>query len=574
MHLSKKPEARIETVPSQQVVIESPVVEEKEELFDENTIYLSDLFDWFLGVTSILIGCSLFLYNQYLGTVKIQAFLPWTTVIQSSLIAGGIAVLITNLLGDSISKVWRRVFHSFLILAYFGFSFLRFQIGDGGGAVLFGVLAVALIIDFAFAIKKVGGFLIFIIALGIVTPIAYLLKFPIFELPPSLNDIINKSYLFVYIWCAIDILFGMVIIWARFKSKVIFRSMMIFYGLIFIAISYWFINNLAWAKSFLLTMTGLTSFIVPLWDELSLSGKEEKKRIIPLLLVTVVLMLLSVGVLWVLETNIKEYAAKELKNKVSYGKILVGQALEQAKQTTLDIANNSLLTSTLSEKDKDNLDNLLKLAFSGNQFIRRILILKPNGDLFSIYPYTTPTTGNFAFRDYFIQAIRSKKLYISSGFESTAQDKQMVVVVSAPIYDKENNLIAVVVSSLDLDNLGLQLQRIPNSNNGEYFVVFENDGKRIIHPNRSLIGLYGETFNQAEDSIKGKNILVEGYNSEGIRVYQNFQKLDNGWIIKIDAPINKVLAPTRTASIVIFFSAVALMIFCALYLFLSRRVHS
>jgi len=580
MHLSKKLEAqsevpvvRIETVPSQQVKIEEPVLKEAK-IFDENSINYSDLFDWFLGITSILIGCSFFLYNQYLDTAKIQPFLVWITVLQSSFIAGGIAVLLTNLLGDSISKVWRRLFHSFLILAYFGFSFLRFQIGDGGGAVLFGVLAVALIIDFAFTVKKVSGFLIFIITLSIVTPIAYLLKVSMFDVPPSISDLINKSYLFVYVWCLVGTLSGIIVIWAKMRSKLIFRSMMILYGFIFLAISYWFINNLAWAKSFLLTMTGLTSFIVPLWDELNLSDKKEKKRIIPLLLATLVFVFMSIGVLWVLENNIKEYAGREIKNKVSYGKILVGQALEQAKQTTLDIANNSLLASTLSEKDKDSLDNLLKLAFSGNQFIRRILILKPNGDLFTIYPYTTLTASNFAVRDYFIKAIQAKGVYISDSFESTAQDKRIVVAISAPIFDKENNLIAVVVSSVDTDNLGLRLQENANFSNGEYFEVFDNGGNRIIHPDRSLIGPDGESYSKLKNSVNDKNIIVEGYNFEGIRVYQNFQMLDNGWIIKIDAPVNKVLAPTRTASIILFFSAFALVIFCAFYFFFFRRARS
>jgi len=126
--------------------------------------------------------------------------------------------------------------------------------------------------------------------------------------------------------------------------------------------------------------------------------------------------ILVVGVLRVMQTNIMEYASRDLANKVSYGKSLIESTLMSARTSLSSAATNPLLVSDEQVGDKGEKVSFVRALFEGTSLFKHVVLLGKDGELLATYPLAAADSTIFAQSDYFIGATTTKN-YTSDIYE-------------------------------------------------------------------------------------------------------------------------------------------------------------
>lgn len=532
---------------------------------------LMNLFDWFLGVGSILLGFSMFLYNKYNLLAPAINISVWLNTLQISLIAGGLGILISDILDKNIDENWRKFFRGILALAYIAVTAVSYYFADGGGIILFGLFSLVLVLSLLFGLGWIEAFLTLILLHSIAVPVTLIINLSSVELPDSINTILSLSTYSLWVWLFLSLMLGALLWWSHAKKWKLFWVLIIIYGSAYIYFSLELVKDLAWSQTFFLLLMGLTCITFPIWDSVFYFKRQGRNIIMTFFSVLLFIFLIIISVIWVMEQNIKEYAVKELDNKVVIGKILLEEILVKAKNSLIETSINPLIIESVKAGDKEKTLDYLKLIYHKEDDIRRIILLDNSGDLIGLYPHIKTTTENFAFRDYFIEAKRTKKLFFSDTFESKTEPKLIASTISMPILS-EGEVIGVIAFGLDLSSIGNKLQTIANPENQEYFSVMDKNGSRVMHQSINLIGTRADPSNILFQ-FEGKNEgLGEGYNHKEIRTFQAFQTLQqSGWIVQIHAPVLQVLRPTMAVSRMLFYSIVFIFASIVTFILIVRR---
>ena len=388
LHLSKKSQVEVESGQK----TEMPGFSLKKTELPSNMHFdISSLFDWFVAVASILVGAALLLFSKNVGAADYALIQPWVPVIQVSLMAGGMGIILTDLLTNKISILWHKMFHLILLVTYIGLTFSGYQLNDAGSTILFGTISFVMVLNILRLLKGMESFLLFIILSSSLIPLGLLIAPDFFETPKTFEFMQNRPYFYYSLHFLIVILLGIVLWWSHYRKRLVFWICMGIYGMVFIVISFYLASSLMWSKSFFLMVAGLTCFLTPAWESLHLRDHQERRIILPIFTIVGALLLFIVGVIFVLEQNIKEYAQREFSNKVSYGEILVESNLTSIERLVSGLGDNQSLLEAIDKNEEEKAREILKTVFEGSQFVRRLYVLRGNGDLFSIYPYVELT---------------------------------------------------------------------------------------------------------------------------------------------------------------------------------------
>jgi signal transduction histidine kinase/DNA-binding response OmpR family regulator len=150
-------------------------------------------------------------------------------------------------------------------------------------------------------------------------------------------------------------------------------------------------------------------------------------------------------------------------------------------------------------------------------------------------------------RDYIQGVIQTRVPVISKPILGKAT-KQPIVVVAAPILDKQNRLVGILGGVLNLYKPNL-LGSIATQKNGEtgYYYLVTKDRMRIAHPDASLIFKpvpEGSGNIPFENAIKGFEGTQEGYTTRGLKGLFTFKRLQaTDWIVASVIPSEEAFAP-------------------------------
>lgn len=530
-----------------------------------------NLFDWFFGVGSVLLGFSMSLYNRFNLLTQSVNLSIWINTLQISLIAGGLGFLLTDIFDKNINPNWRKFFQAILIILFTSITAFNYYLADGGGVILFGIFVFVVVLKSIFGLAWIESFLILVLLHSVAVPLTLNINPSLIDLPDNINSILKFSTYSLGIWTLLSLFLGLLLWLSHKKNWKLFWPLMILYGSVYIYFSLELVGQLAWTKVFFLLLLGLTCVTFPIWEAAYYFRHQGKNLVTTFFSLLLFIFVVIISVIWVMEQNIKEYAVKELNNKAVIGKILLETFFSNVEGTLVEASLNPLVIEAVKEGDEVKATEIMKLIFNTDNHIRRLILLKSNGDKISFYPYIKTTTDNFAFRDYFSEAKRTKKIYYSDTFESQTEPKLIVSTISIPIFD-EGEMIGVFAAGLDLPSIGNRLQKIANPENQEYFVVMDKLGNRVLHPDASLVGTRADPSNIIY-KLPGENEgLGEGYNHREIRTFQAFQTIkQNGWIIQIHSPVLQVLKPTSAVSKMLFYSIVFIIALIGIFIFLVRK---
>jgi signal transduction histidine kinase/CheY-like chemotaxis protein len=156
-------------------------------------------------------------------------------------------------------------------------------------------------------------------------------------------------------------------------------------------------------------------------------------------------------------------------------------------------------------------------------------------------------TLDMSSRDYIKGVINTREAVISSPILGKAT-KQPIVVVAAPIFDQNNQLVGIMGGVLNLFKANL-LGAIANQKNGQngYFYLVTKDRVRISHPDPSLILKVippGSANRPLENALAGFEGTQEGISARGLKGLFTFKQLETtGWIMASVIPSEEAFAP-------------------------------
>jgi excisionase family DNA binding protein len=510
------------------------------------------LFVWYIGITSVIMGASLFIGTDISYKINAASYQFLFLPLKMALITGGLGLLISDFVGKEM-RLWRKVFRWLLFSSYLILAVFLGLAKDLLSFTIFGTLALVLLIRFSGKLGSVVAFRLCFFLLLIFIPPSILFSKAI-TLPEKILFLTNNPWRFSLIYLSFLLVYGLILKWTQNRSRLIFWLVLLLADLLLIAISWINAQNLYWSKALFLLLTALTAFFVPWWSSFNFSLKRDRLMVFSGFALILSFILTTVLVIHLMQANLVAYAQIQLKDKAVYGQVLVDQILD-SEQSSLEVAAaHPLLGSFFQDKEAqhESLMGFLRLVKASNQYFRRLVVMDKTGDVLAYYPRLSVFEGkNFRFRDYFQQVLSSQKTYISGVIVGITNDP--IVVIATPIFDDQKNLIGVISGALDLNLLNNQLQKIANSNLGEYFLLLDNTDNYVVHPDSQAIGLnFKEKVNQDTASL--------------IKVSQALNHLN--WTIIVQVPASKVLAPGRTTLVTVYL--VISLLVCVIVVILLR----
>lgn len=533
-------------------------------MFNRKYTMTANIFDWFVGIAALVAGAALFLFNQTMGLASSPA-----TIARILLIGGGLGLLLTNFFYGEHPK-WHRVFHVILGISGLGMTLYFWRVGDVDAVSIYGALTFVLlltaftrlgtIIPFALLLALLAASAPIVVLLGVNDPHVLALSH-VFNMTPLL---LGVAFLFL---C-----FGfLVLLWlGMYKKNQLFWICSYLAAGTYFLLAYIFSIHLVWSRALVFMILGMMCMYLPSWKDLTAArnGKAHTAAVSVFGIITLVLFV-GIAVVYVTQMNVLSTMKRENLQKAEYARDSLIDDIQNVKAMTITASINPQLINAVATHNTEILTSLSRIMFDNGNNIRRLVYLDKNGMGLFLYPLGTFDQTDYSFRDYFIHARDVGGLYVSDIFESLIDNShRKVVAVSAPLVDAQKQFVGVLTVSLDLDAMSTRLQKIAIGDRGEYIVVLDSHGKRIMHPMASLIGTDTEPTDPALLGLMGKSGTGEGDTYDGVLSLTSYTSLDIAphWAVALKVPVQSVYmlsAPVNgvIAGILISFIVVAICIY-------------
>lgn len=528
-------------------------------------VAVPSLFDWFVGVGSIILGFAMFLFSKSYEEFAASSSVSWIPMLRAIFIAGGFGLLLSDIVGKKSVK-WTMVFRAVLLCVYSLYTVVSIYSGNTDAGVVFGLIVPLLVMSFNTSFNGVKLFIGYCVSIAL-----YLLG----------GLIIHSSWFALSGMISTAILMAVWAIGAFVVYSVMNRSHHFLIGctlaLCFIlgASSLTYAGQMMWGRALYLLMAALFAVFVPIWKTLAFAHKRDRSFVFGVIGSLLLLFVFVIGFIRVMQSNMIVVASREIDNKVVYGKVSVESSLESAKNSLSALSTNLLLIEALETKKSTTLIDLSKTVVGTNASIRRVVVASTEGKILSNYPHSEDQKSSVLETDYFARAKASKQMIVSDVFEVvTDASKRKVVVIAVPILNKKE-VVGVLSGFLDIDTIGMKLQQLSAESMGEYAMVVDKGARLIIHPDISQIGVEADAQDPIRMALAGKRGVHDEYKTGEVSVLTAVDTINDktGWAIAMRVPLVSVLRMTETSVSVLVFLIVVSSCIIAIF-FMSHRKKS
>lgn len=297
-----------------------------------------------------------------------------------------------------------------------------------------------------------------------------------------------------------------------------------------------------------------------------------------MLSITILIIILIVTSSWLAYNQsrvvVQEVIINEAKNTAIHNATLLNEMIS----SNITVVKN-LNTIFFDEQaqymtDNDSLETMVELYWveQRNSFIKlaeeesdfeEFMVVDIKGNYYSSFG-----KGNIAERDYFQQALTTKKITISEPYISQISEK-MVIAILKPIVINDS-VISVLGGTVKLDYYQDYITNIKINNHGYGFLI-NNEMKMIAHPNKDFIGKknFIETGDnqlvEVVDKMTASKTGTDYYQIDAHKKIIAYAPIEiTGWSLAVSANIDDLLAPLnviRKGSIIIaLFSILAALL--------------
>ncbi|WP_162013612.1 diguanylate cyclase [Desulfuromonas acetoxidans] len=246
------------------------------------------------------------------------------------------------------------------------------------------------------------------------------------------------------------------------------------------------------------------------------------------------------------ESYLKRFKVDFFNLVSNYASNINGKLLS-AHRTLISVAEvlpgQSLSDSAILQEWLDDRRGLLSTFDNG------LFIFDAQGSLIVESPFKPKRRGrDYSFRQYYQETVQSGKPIISDPYASSQKDNHPSIMMTVPIFNEENDLIALFCGSLDLLDNNF-LGDLPKQKLGRdgYFFLASMDREIIAHPDvtRIMKKDFPVGVNPLFDlAMKGIDSCDENVNSKGLQAVSAFKKLSiKDWVLGANYPLDEIQEP-------------------------------
>ncbi|WP_305043740.1 ATP-binding protein [Geoalkalibacter sp.] len=265
--------------------------------------------------------------------------------------------------------------------------------------------------------------------------------------------------------------------------------------------------------------------------------------------------LLLLVVLGVLGWAALRYFKQEIKGTISEHQYAMATALAVEIDEKLMLAQGGLVAvaRNIPRDPSRSQDSLRHHTFAQTIFENGLALMSPEGKLLALYPHEPEMfEKDFSDREYLRETLNTARPYISKPFFSKRGHAPPIVMLTAPVFDENGRIRAVLLGSLDLSKSNF-IGKLADTRIGEsgYVFLFTSDRTMVMHPDKSRImrqdvppGV-NPLFDQALEGFEGSGETV---NSRGVPMLASFKQLSaTDWILGATTPLKEAYAPVERA---------------------------
>lgn len=473
-----------------------------------------NLFDWYIGMVSILLGCSMFLFNRYLTSDAIAPYLIWLIPIRISFIAAGTGALMLGFFQKNTVGQGRSV-HILLSMTYLLFALILWQTGQWDSSVLYALTGVAIVLTITLGTGGVIGFFVYSLLLLALLPISLAAGNPGSPTSSLLHMLRIPLPVGSALWLAIvgSITLGTLGSYRRHPG--VFRISLSLIILGHLSLSFWYGTNMAWGSSLLLALLSAMMLLVPHWRFFPFEQRWTKIALSGTCMGVFLILSFGLFLVHTMQRTMVDQAETHLMHTATYGGVMLSSSFDNIKAAMESTSKNPALHQAITDNNNPLLQGLSRSLFESNRILLRVGFLDTDGRTLAAYPPSDNGLASFPPEELAVQALRDNTvLYPITNTDGSI--KTPVIAISTPIRSSENGTLGMTVSMIDLYALTDMLQQITASENEEFITVTDTSGRRIVHPDIDLIG----TIAQAADNAQDVTSVVQGFTHNGIRVMQ------------------------------------------------------
>jgi len=208
------------------------------------------------------------------------------------------------------------------------------------------------------------------------------------------------------------------------------------------------------------------------------------------------------------------------------------------------VPKQALHDSVQAQNYLDSKTGLLSIFDNG------LFLLSQDGKLIAESPFLPKRRGkDLSFREYYQKAITSKGPYISTPYISTHTPGAQAIMVTAPVFDREGRVLAILGGSFNLmgNNLFSNLAKINIGRTGYVFLV-ASDKTIILHPEQQYMTNNSNvilSINKLLDgALAGIAASGETITADGLPVIASYKRLQStDWLLGVHYPLLEAYAP-------------------------------
>jgi PAS domain S-box-containing protein len=269
--------------------------------------------------------------------------------------------------------------------------------------------------------------------------------------------------------------------------------------------------------------------------------------------------LLMAGILFLLAFSAQIYFENRFKETISRQQFTMVSALaEQIDDKILSAQEQIIIIAKAISpellRDGNRAQQFLESRLISRQvFDGGIFLLSPSGTMYAGTRMELHMQGkDYSYREYFRTTVATGKPHISAPLFTTQSSGNPAVVFTAPVFDGDGKLAAVLIGALDLmkDNFLGKLATVRIAQTG-YIYLYDTSRTMIVHPDRSRIlkrdvppGA-NQLFDRAIEGFEGTGATVT---SRGLHALSSFKHLKaTNWILAANYPKVEAYAPIYLA---------------------------
>lgn len=266
-----------------------------------------------------------------------------------------------------------------------------------------------------------------------------------------------------------------------------------------------------------------------------------------------------------------QFFRKELENSISSQSFTLVSSLAGEIDGKLRATRGHLLgiaqrvtTEVLS--DPANVKDFLKQQTDNKiLFDNGIFLFSPSFSVLGSSPHDPYSClPDCPFEKYLKKTLQTRAPQISEPFFSTQENRRPVVMFTAPVFGKDDQIIAILTGNIDLLNNNF-LGHLADVRLGKkgYLYLYNRERTLIVHPDRSRILKQdvplgaNKMFDRALEGFEGTGETVT---SRGLHALSSFKRLPTtGWILAANFPMVEAYAPIRVARRNFMFALVVML---------------